>query len=66
MFPIRVCGIPNDSVRSCEAQRLTPLLLATPAGEVVALKVPDIDRERKVLYVEQGKGRNAMCPKPSV
>ena len=27
------------------------------AGEVVALKVPDIDRERKVLRVEQGKGR---------
>ena len=27
------------------------------AGEVVSLKVPDIDRERKVLRVEQGKGR---------
>jgi site-specific recombinase XerD len=27
------------------------------AGEVVALKVPDIDAERKVLRVEQGKGR---------
>ena len=27
------------------------------AGEVVALKVTDIDRERKVLRVEQGKGR---------
>lgn len=27
------------------------------AGEIVALKVTDIDRERKVMRVEQGKGR---------
>jgi site-specific recombinase XerD len=27
------------------------------ASEVVHLKVPDIDRERKVLRVEQGKGK---------